>query len=407
MKQTDKHIIPSHSGSILSRMLLLLMLCLTACSSGDDIQTPTEKPDNQPTLLYVYVHTPQTEVPTRAYVGDIDPIGHEADIYLLQIWVFTHDSHQLISYFSSSESSALSTGDGYEVLQLTVDETYAETAEASRENVDVYVTANVSAANCNLTLDHQTSQATLEEALIEKTEADPFGLTAPVTVVPTDAGLPMSGVLRNQPVAGAAPVLRLDNSGEIATVTLVRTLSKIRFAFSRQTSGEELQITSIKLNSGMIPLAQYLFMSDDAPYDRQTCHIKTASGYETSTPELLDETIGEVAANADPVAYAWGNEELEPQAYEQLLDEAAANGNITQRTFFLRESDQMLQGEIKYRVGNGDEQTSTFRMTDDGGFSRNHIWTVYAYLAQAKLQVVAATVAPWKQVEEDYEFYNW
>ena len=103
----------------------------------------------------------------------------------------------------------------------------------------------------------------------------------------------------------------------------------------------------------------------------------------------------------------WGNEELEPQAYEQMLDEAATAGNLTQRMYFLRESDKQLQGEIKYQIGDGDEQTATFQMVDEGGFSRNHIWTVYAYQAQARLHVVVVDIAPWKTTEKNYEFYNW
>ena len=46
-------------------------------------------------------------------------------------------------------------------------------------------------------------------------------------------------------------------------------------------------------------------------------------------------------------------------------------------------------------------------MVDDNGFSRNHIWTVYAYQAQARLHVVAVKIAPWNTGEKNYEFYNW
>ena len=108
-----------------------------------------------------------------------------------------------------------------------------------------------------------------------------------------------------------------------------------------------------------------------------------------------------------PVIYAWGHEELEPQAYEHMLDEAAEAGNLTQRVYFLRESDKQLQGEIRFQIGNGEEQTATFKMVDEGGFSRNHIWTVYAYQALARLHVVVVDIAPWKTTETHYDFYNW
>ena len=410
MKHTYRQIITHHSNRHLSWLLLsLLLLCLTACSSSDDVpisDIPGDELENKtPTQLYIYVHAPQTAVPTRAYTGDVDPIGNEAMVYSLQIWVFTHVSNKLIGYFSPSETSALNRPSGYEVFQLTVDEEYAQTAEASREHVDVYVLANVEAGNCHLTLDQTTTRAQLEAAVLGTEDA--FGLTAPVAAVPENMGLPMSGVLRNQPVTGSAPVLRLDDGGQMAQVSLIRTVSKLRFAFARQTDSEALIINSIKLNTNMIPEEQYLFMADGAPYDRRTCHIKTESGYNTTTPELLAATINDVPTIEQPVIYAWGHEELEPQAYEHMLDVAAAEGNLAQRLYYLRESDKQLQGEIKYQIGDGEEQTATFKMVDEGGFSRNHIWTVYAYQAQARLHVVVVDIAPWKTTETNYDFYNW
>jgi len=404
MKYTDRHINRRYGNSLLIGLLALLWVCLSACSSGDD-EANNGNQTKVPTKLYIYLYTPQTESSTRAYDGDVNPIAYENSIYKLQIWVFTHDSHKLIGYYAPEESPGLSAANPYELIQLTIDETYAETPAASRERVDVYVLANVQQENCNLTLDGNTTQAQLEEALMQKTTIDPFGVTNPVMSVPTNLGLPMSGVLRNQPVTGEAPILRLDKEGEIATVLLIRTISKIRFAFSRQTGSETLRINSIKLNGSMIPMAEYLFMSAGAPYDRHTCHIKTESGYDTSAPELLSEALEDVAVNDNPVQYAW-TEEQAPIYYERLLDDAPAS-NLTQRLYYLRESDQMLQGEIKYKIGNEEEKTATFKMVDTGGFSRNHVWTVYVYTAQARIQVVVAETAPWTKTDVNYEFYNW
>lgn len=405
MKYTDRHNKYQWCNSLMIGLLLTMLLCLSACSSGDD-EANNGNQTKVPTKLYIYLYTPQTESSTRAYEDDVNPIAYENSIYKLQIWVFTHDSHKLIGYYAPEESPGLSAQHPY-VIQLTIDETYAEKSETERENVDVYVLANVQQENCNLTLDGNTTQEQLEEALMEKTTIDPFGVTNPVMSVPTNLGLPMSGVLRNQPVTGEAPILRLDKDGEIATVLLIRTISKIRFAFCQQTGSETLRINSIKLNGSMIPMAEYLFMSAGAPYDRHTCHIKTDSGYDTTSPELLSEALEDVAVNDNPVQYAWGTEELTPIIYEQFLDNAAADGYITQRLYYLRESDKMLQGEIKYQIGNEEEKTATFKMVDTGGFSRNHVWTVYVYTAQARIQVVVAETAPWTQTEVNYEFYNW
>ena len=388
--------------------LLLLLLCLSACSS-DKGEIPVQP--TKATKLYVYVYAPKPAQPTRAtYDGDVNTIINENAVYSLKIWVFGHTNHTLLGYYASTQPSSLSTSEPYELIQMTIDETYAETEEASREHVDVYVAANIENSNCNVELDGQMTQAQLEAALIQKTTADPFGVTAPVSVVPENIGLPMSGVVRDLLVTGTAPVLRLDNGGQIARVQLIRTVSKLRFAFSRQTGGETLRVNSIKLNTEMLPIAQYIFMDAAAPYDRRTCHIKTDSGYESATPNLLNEAVTEIAENEDPVIYAWGYDEATPEVYEARIETAVASGLLTQKYFYLRESDKLITGEIKYQVGDEDEQTATFTMVDDGtddGFSRNHVWTIYSYLAEAKLKLIVAEVAPWKQTETNYEFYNW
>lgn len=407
MKYIDRHNRQRQGNSPIF-WLLLLLLCLSACSSADDNNSATgQTEDTSKTKLYIYVYAPQEEQSSRAYDGDVNPIPNENSVYSLQIWVFGHTSHNLLGYYASSQPSTLSTANPYELIQMTIDETYAETEAGSREHVDVYVAANVENSNCNVELDEKMTQAQLEAALLQKTTADPFGMTSPVSVVPANVGLPMTGVLRNIPVTGTAPVLRLDDGGEIATVYLVRTISKLRFAFSRETGGETLTINSIKLNTEMLPIAEYFFMADGAPYDRHTCHIKTDSGYETATPNLLSAPLTEIAENEDPVIYSWGYDEATPEVYEARIETAAASGDITQCYYYLRESDKLLQGEIKYQIGNDEEQTTTFTMVDAGGFSRNHVWTIYSYLAEAKLKVIVAEVAPWRQTEQSYEFYNW
>lgn len=407
MKYIDRHNRQRQGNSPIF-WLLLLLLCLSACSSADDNNSATgQTEDTSKTKLYIYVYAPQDAQSSRAYDGDVNPIPNENSVYSLQIWVFGHTSHNLLGYYASSQPSTLSTANPYELIQMTIDETYAETEAGSREHVDVYVAANVENSNCNVELDEKMTQAQLEAALLQKTTADPFGMTSPVSVVPANVGLPMTGVLRNIPVTGTAPVLRLDDGGEIATVYLVRTISKLRFAFSRETGGETLTINSIKLNTEMLPIAEYFFMADGAPYDRHTCHIKTDSGYETATPNLLRAAITEIAENEDPVIYSWGYDEATPEVYEARIETAAASGDITQCYYYLRESDKLLRGEIKYQVGDGEEQTTTFTMVDAGGFSRNHVWTIYSYLAEAKLKVIVAEVAPWKKTENNYEFYNW
>lgn len=413
MKHTFRHITAIIFNNLLNRLLLtILVLCLSACSSseGDDEyynnpETSDSQPGKAPTKLYIYVYPSETPEVTRAYEGEVLSTGNESTLYSMQIWVFTHDTHKLIGYYSSSSAPGLNASQPYEPIQIIIDENYVQTIP--HKNVDVYVLGNVTAESCNVTLDDNTTQAELDVALMAKTTSDPFGVTSPVRNVPANLGLPMSGVLRNQPVTGSAPVLRLDDNGNLATVVLHRIVSKLRFAFSKKNGSETVQINSIKLNSGLIPMSEYFFMTDGHLYDGHTCHIKTADGYESSTPELLDTPLEDVASCEHPLFYAWGNEELAPEDYEARIEDGALNNYLTQRCFYLRESDKKLEGTIKYQIGEGEEQTATFRMVDNNGFSRNHVWTVYAYPAEARLHIVVADIAPWKPIDTDYDFYNW
>ncbi len=228
MKHTFGHITDRGGNSWMNWLLMpLLLLCLSACSSADDNNVATgQTEDTSKTKLYIYVYAPQEAQSSRAYDGDVNPITNESSVYSLQIWVFGHTSHNLLGYYTSTGIPGLSKDTPYELIQLTIDETYAETEAVSREHVDVYVAANISNSNCNVELDEKMTQAQLEAALLQKTTVDPFGMTSPVSIVPTNVGLPMTGVVRDLSVTGSAPVLRLDNgSGEIATVYLVRTIS--------------------------------------------------------------------------------------------------------------------------------------------------------------------------------------
>ena len=232
--------------------LLLLLLCLSACSS-DKGEIPVQP--TTVTKLYVYVYAPRPAQPTRAaYDGDVNAILNESAVYALQIWVYGHTSHNLLGYYASTQPSSLSTSEPYELIQMTIDETFAETEAASREHVDVYVAANVANSNCNVELDGQMTQTQLEAALIQKTTVDPFGVTSPVTAVPENVGLPMSGVLKEQRIAGTSPVFRVGTEQKLANVQLVRAVSKMRFVFCMSsTNNDDVAVNSIVLNGNVLP----------------------------------------------------------------------------------------------------------------------------------------------------------
>ena len=233
------------------------MLLLIACS-GDSGSTDAK----QPAVINVYVFAPDKPIITRGDIGEVDPINNdesESKITTLQIWVFEHNTENLISYYSPESVTNLN-NDAGATYQLSTSNAFTD-AE-TKPKVDVYVVANVTSANSGISLDERTTRTALEAALIE---GDYFGLNTLTYEVP-EAGLPMSGVLRGVSVTGSAPVYKISN------VTLTRAVSKIRFVFSREKVGDTetdvpVKINSIKLDASMIPTQEYLFLEtgEDAP----------------------------------------------------------------------------------------------------------------------------------------------
>ena len=83
------------------------------------------------------------------------------------------------------------------------------------------------------------------------------------------------------------------------------------------------------------------------------------------------------------------------QQYETKIQEGINAGDLTDLgTFYLRESDKALKGTIKYTIKHTEKDNSittiennpeipNFAMVDEGDFSRNHTWIVYAYFVSS------------------------
>ena len=437
---------------------LTLLALFASCSSSSDSDGP-QIPSDGPSVLDIYVYAPGQAVPTRANTGEVDADSKENAIHTLQIWVYTHETTPtLVTYFMTNSFLQTEDDDIYK-FELPIDDNYANIAENSRPTVDVYVLANVTNNSCGLNLDESTPQTDLEAAVLAEGY---FGLTTPVTEVPYE-GVPMSGVLRNQPVSGSKPVLTLRESTEtsapMAKVKLTRAVSRIRFVFSCSTDFDGLKINSVTLDNGMIPDEEYLFLTDEKNpygYKDNDFNIK-GTGYnvvdgEHPAPSLF--SIDETAICTDPAHYAWDRlvndektknpaitDQALAEAYEALINEGLSsnvpatyssddppvvvdpghdNPRLTERRIYLRESDKRLSGTIKYQVKKkdddyGDEQSTTFSMVAPAEpnpwqpyFSRNHTWIVYAYLAWAKMNIVAIHINKWEQADPaDYTVYNW
>lgn len=360
-------------------LAISFLLLAVACSSSD------ESGEQQPTTLTVYVYSPEHPMLIRSDVGNVNASFDEKKITRLQIWVFTNGTHEKVAYLdteeTSKETSQLNVGEGA-VYQLPVSDEFAQ----SKPAVDVYVLANVTADNCGCSLDGNSTRDAILSATIPENK---FGLASPTTQVPND-GLPMAGALTSQQVIGEAPVLRVGNSSNIATVRLERAVSKVRFVFANTKGEPELKIKNIQLNAQMIPNTEYLI--------QQTKSL----AYNTSVFPLW-EAEDVVKKVDDPTIYIYGGQEA--QVYENLIDQSDLT---TKGPFYLRESDKKLRGMITYQIGGSADQTGIFEMDAAGDFRRNHTWIVYAYHAGGGfLQLETLYIKDWTTKEKSHEIYNW
>lgn len=403
--------------------MLLVIVLLTACSDHSG-ESSDEKDD---CFLNIYVYAPGRPMLTRADVGDI---AHrevvESEIHTLQIWVFKHNGGSFVGYLET-EPAFLNETNGQEMFQMKVEKEFAD----HPENVDVYVVAN--AGSCGLvdgenklTLGESTTRAELDAQMIG---ANYFGVSNLVSV-PT-AGLPMSGVEKDQPIYGSFPALRIGSQEKMTTVQLTRAVSKLRFVLCRIASEDDKELVSIdgiQLDGGMIPTKSYLmpgtytYSSDPvASTDYETNPIV----YVNTDNKLLKADIPTVV---NPMKYAY--ETQAAQDYEDMINGAIAgtykaNENDEELKelgpTYLRESDKQLTGTIQYSVqpkGNTDETkvdhtpSTTFSIAAPGDFLRNRSWIIYVFYMDAKIHVLTVTnmgVKNWTSdnINDDKSVYNW
>ena len=372
----------------------MLTVLFSACSSSDAAEGPKEATHQQPQLA-IYVYAPEqasakrNAAQTRANEGEVDAIIDEGTIKSLQLWVYESTSGAYVGYFSTEDVAALNSGQGT-TYQLPVTDEFA----AVKPDVNVYVMANMTNGNYGSAAlgENSSREALLNGARI----IGYFGLGELIRNVPS-AGLPFAGMLETQPVVGDAPTLRVGTPSAVSTVQLTRAVSKLRFVFSKTTGQPTVNITSIKINAGMIPNEEYLFQTP------------VSMTYNAEAKNLLVSELDDIAATDDPTKYLYLGQDA--QEYEDLINEAASKQpkEVTvEGPIYLRESDKQLAGTITYTIGGGDEQTADFAMQQAGDFKRNHTWIVYAYYAgSGKLQVESLYVKDWSTKELNHQVYNW
>ena len=366
----------------------ILTVLFSACSSSGADEGVT----HQQAQLAIYVYAPEQAsakkhaAPTRGDVGEVDPIDNtinEGTIKSMQLWVYESETGNYVGYFRTDDVAALNEGQGT-TYQIPVTDAFA----AAKPDVNVYVMANVTSANCGV--------GTLNSAKITGGLSGHFGLEQNTRTVPDD-GLPFAGKLTTQPVVGDAPTLRVGSLSQVATVQLTRAVSKLRFVFSKTAGEPAVNIKSIKINEQMIPEVEYLFQTP------------VSMSYNTAEAELLSTAIDDIAETTDPTQFIYENQTA--QAYENLINEAASKATpevTVEGPIYLRESDKQLTGTITYTIGGGAEQTVDFAMQQAGDFSRNHTWIVYAYYAgSGNLQVQSLYVKDWSTKDIYHDLYNW
>ena len=412
----------------------IAMLLFLSCG-GNDGDSDSDVPSEQP-KLNITIFTAGHPVVTRADVGDVSGTDDEVKIHKLQVWVFEHHEGdnaadgKKVAYLEDNTPMAQlhnnTEGDILEgTYQLVVSNSFAE----AKPNVDVFVLANGEQKGFPM-FDGNTTREVLQGALIQRSVVenetiDPYGVTTLTIAVPsgTDGkGLPMSGRLNNAELGGQSPVLNVKTP-----VTVVRTVSKVRFVFSRnkrpqeeeETNKTEIRITKIELDGEMIPKEEYIFLEE--PYTPRAYRV--GDNYVESVTELATPGDMEIKECDTPSKYAYVSQG--GQEYEDMID-LGVNGDtqngispeLTQLgKFYFRESDKQMKGTITYEISEGIPNTEGYKVTSKearfvmnaaGDFTRNHTWIVYGYFAGSdNLQVISVKINPWTDRDDEHEVYNW
>ena len=382
---------------------MLLLLMFTACSKSSE-EGGEPEPDKKKPVLKVYVFAPDRPIVTRADNGDVDASAEENEIHSLDVWVFENSNGNPVGHVRLNNVELSEAGSE---VSMDISDDFADV----KPNVDVYVAANVTNANCGLSLDAYTDRTTLEGALIK---SGYFGVSPLVSSVPND-GLPMSGVLKNKVVSGASPVFRVGpESGGLSNVRLVRAVSKIRFVFSKSsTNKDNLKVNSIKLDGYDatnhiigLPNEEYLFLDGAYPTSSKL-KVNTDEGYVAETTLLSNIDGATIKTNDSPAAYAY-NGTMTGQEYENLINSGIIDNKLSELgRYYLRESDKKVSGKITYTIG-GTEKTVVFQTADAGDFSRNHTWIVYGYfVSSGNLLLNMVEIKNWSNIESPHDIYNW
>ncbi len=364
--------------SIIFSALALLLLLPGCRREAHSISNP-EGPTLEIAIQFPYV--PATKA------GELPATIEENKIHSLSIWVFRSEDHTRVGepLILTDESDFPPSG-GIGRYQFSVDWDFVN----SHPDVDVFVLANAASIGCTL------NASSTYENLIEANfgyvsdEDDCFGTHDYTTSVDPDKGLPMSGMKTHVKVYGSAPQMKVD------PITLVRAVSRLRMVLCRTATDDiaqedEVSVSRITFYKEQIPLREYVFTEGTTG----VIPSYTPADFSFSGP-------AEINRNRVPEDLIYVNQD--PDAYQQMLDQACTAGTLTDLGYvYLRESDKRIFGRVDYTI-NGKDRSREFAATSATDFARNHTWTLFAYFMSGRNLQVSLVAAPWTKGDYHVDF---
>lgn len=375
--------------------IFLATVLMTAFLAGCETPEPEEV---QGKKLVLSIRIPGNSVPGTKATPALDAESVVRDI---QIWAYTHyapesvagDAEKPVSHSVLNLGAAAASGE-YEAFLFIPDYVFDRTPD--KQKLDFYVLVN--ASSLGLELSSNMTRGQMKDLAFGKSGAgDPYGVTSPVSAVPS-GGLPITCFYNNHGEGFDITFLTQDlTEAEIRdhympTLTLSRAVSRMRLLFSRNVALTGVSIVSLDVAASCgFPTWNYVFPREDSTV---VISVPSASGYEAlslsgtvSSPYLPSNSIGGTLnptrmrrdSNVVSDGQTKAPSAMTDAEYESFIRTEIVAGALTQKIFYLRETDRQVALRITYDLGSGEAKETTVTLATGDHLYRNHTMTVYAY----------------------------
>ena len=392
-------------------MLMVLAAALLAVAAGGCVEPllPDNIDNSNGPEISILIRLPGGSRPsTKATISPQD--DDETSIHHLQIWAFrngnTHANERPVAYVIASNIGSWGEDpddDVYTVI-LHLPESFLNLAPSAM-NLDFYVLANgPSIGYPSAEKDEYLKTREQVRALTYGYSAadDPFGAQA-CTEVPSE-GLPMSAFCEGVNVyAQLNPDLTPQQIQQsIPVVQLKRTVSRIRFIFSRLKDMNYVKINNVSIvpkpgsqTTGVIPKRVYVFTNSTA--SNPVAIPSENTGYETiawSANLDYEDIHYPTSPGVTPATLLNSSYSEFSQDFEDFLQTDAVRNATTQQLVYFRETDQHLAVAIDYQFTRIDDEgreviesyTQTIPLEGDNQvFPRNYTANLYAYFLEDQI----------------------